>query len=216
MTKDQHKNPFRVISFIVSKLLLSLSITLENISILRFVKIRLDYEDFQSFCEKYVALIDKGRAADVLYLELGKVFDTVPHDILVSKLERHGSDGWTTQWIKNWLGGCTQRVAVNGSMCKWKPVMSGIPQGLVLGTVLFNIFVRDMDSGIECTLSKFPNDTELCGAVSMLEGRDPIQRDLDRLERWASANLMRFNQAECKVLHLGHGNPKHKYRLDGE
>ncbi|PKU39104.1 pol- hypothetical protein [Limosa lapponica baueri] len=106
--------------------------------------------------------------------------------------------------------------AVNGLMFKWKPVMTGISQGLVLGPVLFNIFVGDMDSGIECDLSKFANDTKLCGMVNMLEGRDAIQRDLDRLERGDSVNLMKFNQAKCRVLHLGHSNPRHKYRLGGE
>ena len=67
---------------------------------------------------------------------------------------------------------------------------------MVLAPLLFNIFVGDMDSGIECTLSKFANDTKLCGAVNTQEGRDVIQRDLDRLERWAPANLMKFNRAK--------------------
>ncbi|GAB0195026.1 cAMP-dependent protein kinase inhibitor alpha [Grus japonensis] len=73
-----------------------------------------------------------------------------------------------------------------------------------------------MDSGIECTFSKFANDTKLCGMVNTLEGRAAIQRDLDRLERWARANRMKFNKAKCKVLHVGQRDPKHNYRLDGE
>jgi len=73
-----------------------------------------------------------------------------------------------------------------------------------------------MNSGTECTLSNFANDTKLCAVIDTLEGRDAIQRDLDRLERWTCVNLMEFNKAMCKVLQEGQGNAKHKYRLGGE
>ena len=73
-----------------------------------------------------------------------------------------------------------------------------------------------MDSGIEYTLSQFADNTRLCGVVNMLEGRDAIQRDLDRLEEWAPVNVMKFNKAKCNVPHLGWRNPQYQYRLGDE
>ncbi|PKU44719.1 pol- hypothetical protein [Limosa lapponica baueri] len=73
-----------------------------------------------------------------------------------------------------------------------------------------------LDSEIECTRSKFANDSKLCGGVDTLEGRDAIQRDLDRLERWARVNFMKFNKDKCMILHICWGNSKHKYRLGGK
>jgi len=113
---------------------------------------------------------------DAIYLYLCKAFDMIPHHILISQLKRYGLEIWSIDWIKNWLDGHRQKVIVNGSISRWRPVTSDAPLWSILGLVPFNMFISGIDSGIKCTLSKFADDAKLNGAVNTTEGRDVIQK----------------------------------------
>lgn len=107
----------------------------------------------------------------------------VPYNVLLSKFESYGLDGWTVQLMRNRLDGHFQRLMINSLMPRWTLVMSGIPWESVLQPVLPNIFIGDIYSGIECTPSKFADDIELSGTADMPERWDAIHRDLDKLRK---------------------------------
>ncbi|GAB0176301.1 mitochondrial enolase superfamily member 1 [Grus japonensis] len=97
----------------------------------------------------------------------------------------------------------------------WRPVTTSIPQGLILGPILFNVF-NDLDDGTECTLSTFADDTKVGGVADTPEGCATIQRDLNRLEKEANRNVLKFSKGKCEVLHMGRSIPTYQYMLGAD
>jgi len=170
------------------------------------------------FFEMVTKNVDDGKPVDIIYLDFAKAFDKVPKERLLEKLRAHGFGDKIVNWIQSWLTNRRQRVVLNGKKSSWQEVLSGVPQGSVLGPLLFLIFINDLDD--ETTLlklvKKFADDTKLAHPITGQEDKQAVQNTLDRLVAWASKWGMCFNVDKCKIMHVGRNNPNHTYSMNGQ
>jgi hypothetical protein len=174
------------------------------------------------FVDWLVEVINASDSADVIYLDLKKAFDRVPRKRLLEKLRAHGVSGDLLLWLEAFLTGRTQAVVVNGALSSELPVLSGVPQGSVLGPVLFLFYINDIDEYCSSALRKYADDSkvmrrlrmgnELCMRFDIID----LQADLDSLISWCDDWQMDFNVSKCACLHFGHNNPRATYFLNGE
>ena len=134
----------------------------------------------------------------------------------MQKVRGHGIHPSIATWINAWLTGRQQRVVINSKPSTWKEVLSGVPQGSVLGPILFLIYINDLDGAARLVniLRKFADDTKLGKSVPNEEARDGLQQALDELCSWADKWGMSFNVSKCKVMHLGHNNQRYQYTMN--
>ena len=166
---------------------------------------------------KLTEITDKGKSADVFYLDFAKAFDTVPKMRLLEKMKSKGIGGEILTWIKEWLTDRTQTVRVGTAESACSHVDSGVPQGSVLGPPLFDIFIDDLD---KCAvqidmIKKFADDTKGLQEINDERDREKLQQTLNNLTRWIKDWGMRFNIPKCKIMHVGSKNPSLKYKMDG-
>ena len=132
-------------------------------------------------------------------------------------IRKHGISGKTLEWIKDWLEGRTQWVSINGTKSMEGKVTSGVPQGSILGPLLFIMYINTMDKdlfGLVDIISKFADDTKVGTVVKTDQQKDSMKTALNRLETWANDWQMSYNEAKCKVVHFGKNNMEEKYTLN--
>jgi len=168
-------------------------------------------------CADFVTdAVARNRWVDVIYLDYAKAFDTVPHKRLLFKLEAYGIGGPLLCWIRAFLSERKQRVALGEVCSEWTNVTSGVPQGSVLGPILFVIYINDMPDALINTVKLYADDSKILadiGAKGEQDRHGALQADLDQATSWARDWLMQLNFEKCKVMHFGHGNPKKDYHL---
>jgi hypothetical protein len=156
--------------------------------------------------------IDNFRPVNVLYLDFEKAFDRVPHQRLLVKLSHFGIRGHLLKWIQAFLSNRTFHVKVADSISDERQVVSGVPQGSVLGPLLFVIYISDLSAVINVPHALYADDAKLY-ANPLLQS-SLLQSNLDRISQWCESWLLTLNSDKCKVLHLGKKNPAVQYFID--
>ena len=165
------------------------------------------------FMDKVTKWVDDGKCVDVIYFDFSKAFDKVCHRRLAVKMEAAGIRGKVKEWICEWLNGRRQKVVVEGMESSWEDVLSSVPQGTVLGGILFSLYVNDIDEGVLAFLRKFVDDTKMASIIENEEDAMALQRDIDTMVEWSRKWAMVFNVGKCKVLHIGRRNKKFEYKM---
>ena len=120
------------------------------------------------------------------------------------------------KWIETFLSGRTQRVNIKGVLSDSLPVLSGVPQGSVLGPVLFLIFINDLLVGISSLGKLFADDSKIYRKIKSQEDRNILQEDLNKLQEWSRTWLLQFNEDKCKVMHIGKKQQNYEYQLNNK
>ena len=183
-----------------------------------FVPGRSCFTQLVEIMDNWTEVICRGRSVDAIYMDFQKQFDTVPHRRLLLKAEAMGIRGNILKWIQSFLQHRQQCVVINGTYSRQAPVTSGIPQGSVLGPVLFILYINDLPVGITSSVKMFAVDTKLYNNSSKEQGTQTLQDDLEKLQDWSDLWLLKFHPDKCCILKLGVGHPKSEadYHMKGK
>ena len=184
-----------------------------------FVSGRSTVTQLLTYLDRCAEIVASGGVVDSIYFDFSKAFDTVPHQRLSVKMKSYGIKGKLLSWIEAFLSGREQRVRVNGELSDSKPVISGIPQGSVLGPLLFVLYINDLPDTVRSNILLFADDTKIFRRVSTIEDAEALQNDIDALNRWSEMWLLKFNTDKCHVLTLGKFDNithTHRYKLYGD